>query len=153
MKSRPLTYLLLVAAFGVWGVVAWKLFSSGPKPVAHTPTVVITVGTDTCPHKDTLRLDYPDPFLRVVVEKPSVPMSVSARMTVRTSVQQKRSAAQITCRGRIRNQNVDYYLVSINGHVHLLRPGESAEDFTLQQVRNDSLLIICKADCYLVRVP
>ena len=34
MKSRPLTYLLLVAALGVWGVVAWKLFSSGPKPSA-----------------------------------------------------------------------------------------------------------------------
>ena len=58
MKSRPLTYLLLVAALGVWGVVAWKLFSSGPKPSAVTPAAVLAVGSDTRTDDDTLRLDY-----------------------------------------------------------------------------------------------
>ena len=40
MKSRPLTYLLLVVALGIWGVVAWKLFFSGPKPAASDPAAV-----------------------------------------------------------------------------------------------------------------
>ena len=151
MKSRPLTYLLLVAALGVWGVVAWKLFSSGPKPSAVASPVAPAVGSDPSTDDDTLRLDYPDPFLRTAAAKP--PARTSAKGTPRPTAQKKRSAAKLVCTGRIRKQGTDHYLVSIDGRVHLLRQGQRAGDFTLRQVRNDSLVMARDTECYLVKVP
>ena len=151
MKSRPLTYLLLVAALGVWGVVAWKLFSSGPKPSAVASPVAPAVGSDIRTDDDTLRLDYPDPFLRTAAAKP--PARTSAKGTPRPTAQKKRSAAKLACTGRIRKQGTDHYLVSIDGRVHLLRQGQRAGDFTLRQVRNDSLVMARDTECYLVKVP
>lgn len=151
MKSRPLTYLLLVAALGVWGVVAWKLFFSGPKSSAVAPAAVPAVGSDTHTDGDTLRLDYPDPFLRTAAAKPSA--RTSAKGTPRPTAQKKRSAAKLACTGRIRKQGTDHYLVSIDGRVHLLRQGQRAGDFTLRQVRNDSLVMARDTECYLVKIP
>lgn len=151
MKSRPLTYLLLVAALGVWGVVAWKLFFSGPKPSAVTPAAVPAVGSDTRTDDDTLRLDYPDPFLRTAAAKP--PARTSAKGMPRPTTQKKRSAAKLACTGRIRNRGVDRYLISIDGRVHLLRQGQRAGDFMLRQVRNDSLVMVRDTECYLVKIP
>ena len=151
MKSRPLTYLLLVAALGVWGVVAWKLFSSGPKPTAVAPPVVSVLRNDSPASDDTLRLDYPDPFLRTAAANP--PVRTSAKGTPRPTAQKKRSAAKLACTGRIRKQGTDHYLVSIDGRVHLLRQGQRAGDFTLRQVRNDSLVMARDTECYLVKVP
>ena len=151
MKSRPLTYLLLVVALGIWGVVAWKLFFSGPKPAASDPAAVPAVGSDTRTDDDTLRLDYPDPFLRTATAKP--PARTSAKGTPRPTAQQKRSAAKLACTGRIRKQGTDHYLVSIDERVHLLRQGQRAGDFTLRQVRNDSLVMVRDTECYLVKIP
>lgn len=154
MKSRPLTYLLLVAALGIWGVVAWKLFFSGPKPAAVTPPAASALRNDSPASEDTLRLDYPDPFLRSVAAKPSAPIiRTSAARTPRPTTRNKRSATMLACTGRIRKQGTDHYLVSIDGRVHLLRQGQSAEDFTLRQVRNDSLVMARDTECYLVKVP
>lgn len=154
MKSRPLTYLLLVAALGIWGVVAWKLFFSGPKPATVAPPPASALRNDRPASVDTLRLDYPDPFLRSVASKPPVPITrILAARTPRPTARKKRSAAKLVCTGRIRKQSIDHYLVSIDGRVHLLRQGESAGDFTLRQIRNDSLIMVCDTECYLVKVP
>ena len=153
MKSRPLTYLLLVVALGIWGVVAWKLFFSGPKPAASAPAAVPAVGSDTRTDIDTLRLDYPDPFLRAAAAKPSVPAPTSAKAPVRPKAKNERSAAKLACTGRIRKQGTDHYLVSIDGRVHLLRQGESARGFTLRQIRGDSLVMVRDEERYPVKIP
>ncbi|MFQ8805351.1 MAG: hypothetical protein ACLR8Y_09905 [Alistipes indistinctus] len=150
MKSRPLTYLLLVAALGVWGVVAWKLFSSGPKPTAVAPPAASALRNDSPASDDTLRLDYPDPFCA----RPLRNRQPGHRRKGRPDRQRKkRSAAKLACTGRIRKQGTDHYLVSIDGRVHLLRQGQRAGDFTLRQVRNDSLVMARDTECYLVKVP
>lgn len=149
MKSRPLTYLLLVVALGIWGVVAWKLFFSGPKPAAAVPVARNNPRADI----DTLRLDYPDPFLRAVATRPSVPGSVSARAPVRSKAKNERPSAKLACTGRIRKEGTDRYLISIDGRNHLLRQGESAGGFTLRQIRNDSLVMVRDTECYLVKIP
>ena len=143
MKSRPLTYLLLVVALGIWGVVAWKLFFSGPKPAASDPAAVPVARNNPRADIDTLRLDYPDPFLRAVATKPSVPGSVSARAPVRSKAKNERPAAKLACTGRIRKEGTD----------RLLRQGESAGGFTLRQIRNDSLVMVRDTECYLVKIP
>ena len=153
MKSRPLTYLLLVAALGIWGVVAWKLFFSGPKPATVAPPAASALRNDNPASEDTLRLDYPDPFLRAAAAKPSVPGSVSARAPVRSKAKNERPSAKLACTGRIRKEGTDRYLISIDGRNHLLRQGESAGGFTLRQIRNDSLVMVRDTECYLVKIP
>jgi len=102
---------------------------------------------------DTLRLDYPDPFLRAVATRPSVPASTSAKAPVRSKAKNERPAAKLACTGRIRKEGTDHYLISIDGRVHLLRQGESAGGFTLRQIRNDSLVMVRDTECYLVKIP
>lgn len=152
MKSRALTYLLLVVALGVWSVVAWRIFFSRPKETATAPAAVSTREVSRI-DGDTLRLDYPDPFLRTVAAKPSAPASVPVTSTVRPAVKKERAAAQLACSGRIRTQGTDYYLVSIDGRVHLLRQSESAGDFTLRQLRGDSLVMVRDGQSYSVKIP
>lgn len=153
MKSRPLTYLLLVVALGIWGVVAWKLFFSGPKPAVSDPAAVPVARNNPRADIDTLRLDYPDPFLRAVATRPSVPGSVSARAPVRSKAKNERPSAKLACTGRIRKKETDHYLISIDGRIHLLQQGESAGGFTLRQIRNDSLVMVRDTECYLVKIP
>ena len=153
MKSRPPTYLLLVVALGIWGVVAWKRFFSGPKPAASDPAAVPVARNNPRADIDTLRLDYPDPFLRAVATRPSVPGSVSARAPVRSKAKNERPSAKLACTGRIRKEGTDRYLISIDGRNHLLRQGESAGGFTLRQIRNDSLVMVRDTECYLVKIP
>lgn len=153
MKSRGLTYLLLVVVLGVWGVVAWKLFFPGPKETIPGPVAVSGTREDLHIADDTLRLDYPDPFLRMAAAKPSAPAPVPVTSTVRPAVRKERAAAQLTCTGRIRKQGTDRYLVSVDGHVHLLRQGESGGGFTLRQLRGDSLVMVRDGQSYSVKIP
>ncbi len=153
MKSRPLTYPLLVAALGVWGVVAWKLFFSGPKPTAVAPPVVSVLRNDSPASGDTLRLDYPDPFLRTAAAKPPLPASVSVKAPVRSKAKNERPAAKLACTGRIRKEGTDHYLISIDGRVHLLRQGESAGDFRLHAVGIDSLWLAADGRKYGLKIP
>ena len=63
MKSRWTTCLLLAAVVAVWGVVAWRILAparpAAPdvRPATDAPAVPQIVA-------ETLRLDYPDPFLK-----------------------------------------------------------------------------------------
>lgn len=153
MKSRPLTYVLLIVALGVWGVVAWKLFFSGPKPAASAPAVVPAARNTPRTDIDTLRLDYPDPFLHTVATKPSVPAPTSAKAPVRPKAKNERPAAKLACTGRIRKQGTDHYLISIDGRVHLLRQGESAGGFRLHAVGADSLWLATDGRKYGLKIP
>ncbi len=153
MKSRPLTYLLLVVALGIWGVVAWKLFFSGPKPAASDPAAVPVARNNPRVDIDTLRLDYPDPFLRAVATRPSVPASTSAKAPVRSKAKNERPAAKLACTGRIRKEGTDRYLISIDDRVHLLRQGESAGGFRLHAVGADSLWLAADGRKYGLKIP
>ena len=152
MKSRWTTYLLMVVVAAVWGIVAWKIFAPADNTapaVRSEPSVPVV---QTAP-ADTLLLDYPDPFLRAVATRPSVPASTSAKAPVRSKAKNERPAAKLACTGRIRKEGTDHYLISIDGRVHLLRQGESAGGFTLRQIRNDSLVMVRDTECYLVKIP
>lgn len=153
MKSRGLTYLLLVVVLGVWGVVAWKLFFSGPKETIPGPVAVPRTRENLHIADDTLRLDYPDPFLRAAAAKPSAPAPVPVTSTARPVGRKELPAAQLACSGRIRKQGIDRYLVSVDGHVHLLARGETAAGFTLQALRGDSLVMVRDGRTYFVKIP
>lgn len=152
MKSRGLTYLLLIVVLGVWGVVAWKLFFSKPEVTPAAPAALVTRQKKP-DNGDTLWLDYPDPFLRAAVPQPA---PGTASHTVKKAVPatgKPEPAINLACNGRIRSKGTDRYLVSFDGRVHLLGRGESAEGFTLQLLRGDSIGLFRNGKIYFVKIP
>ena len=81
---------------------------------------------------------------------PSVPKRTG---TERPQVDRLKSAAKLACTGRIRKEGTDRYLISIDGRVHLLRQGESAEDFRLHAVGIDSLWLAADGRKYGLKIP
>ena len=79
MKSRWTTCLLLAAVVAVWGVVAWRILAparpAAPdvRPATDAPAVPQIVA-------ETLRLDYPDPFLKGVAAPTPAARSVVRRL-------------------------------------------------------------------------
>ena len=79
MKSRWTTYLLLAAVVAVWGVVAWRILAparpaaSDVRPATDAPAAPPIVA-------ETLRLDYPDPFLKGVAAPTPAARSVVRRL-------------------------------------------------------------------------
>ena len=152
MKSNGLTYLLLVVVLGVWSVVVWKLFFSKPEVTPAAPAALVTRQKKPA-NGDTLQLDYPDPFLRAVVPQPA-PGAISR--TVKKTVPaagKPEPVVNLACNGRIRSKGTDRYLVSFDGRVHLLGRGESAEGFTLQLLRGDSIGLFRDGKIYFVKIP
>ena len=89
MKSRWTTCLLLAAVVAVWGVVAWRILAparpSAPdvRPATDTPAVPQIVA-------ETLRLDYPDPFLKGVAAPTPAARSVVRRLPPAGKAEPKR---------------------------------------------------------------
>lgn len=137
MKSRWTTRLLLIVVAAVWGVVAWKIFRPVPEVVVpeHAPrpaadTVAVA--------DDTLRFDYPDPFLKndarevetlrpVVRELPS-----PARQVPRERVFFEHT-------GIVRSGGTTLYIVTVGGEQYELRMREQIGEFVLAAADVDSL--------------
>ena len=152
MKSRWTTYLLLVVVAAVWGIAAWKIFAPADN-MAPAPWSEPTVPVEQTAPADPLLLDYPDPFLRAVATRPSVPGSVSARAPGRSKAKNERPSAKLACTGRIRKEGTDRYLISIDGRNHLLRQGESAGGCRLHAVGADSLWLAADGRKYGLKIP
>ena len=153
MKSRPLTYTLLLVALGVWGVVIWKIFfAKTESPILESPTSSANVSSlQKC---DTLRLDYPDPFLRTISSKPTIQHRRVVHERPRSqTVSPEPPVVQLGCAGRIWKQGETYYLVSIDGHGYVLRVWETVQGYRLQHVVSDSLVLVRDPYTFRVKVP
>lgn len=153
MRSRSVTYTLLIVALGVWGVVLWKVLFSKPESInVELPSVVRV--TSPLNESDTLWLDYPDPFLREIIStvKDQQTNAVKVKHASKT-VKQEAPNVQLGCAGRICKRGVNYYLVSIGGRGYLLQEGGSAQGYRLQRLINDSLILVCGDHTYSVKVP
>lgn len=92
MKSRWTTYLLLAAVAAVWGLVAWKICAPAGAPSAAAGPIAPGAAAPAVA-SDTLRLDYPDPFLKGAARP-----AVAARAAVRPLPAAKAAAPR---RGRV----------------------------------------------------
>lgn len=153
MRSRSVTYTLLIVALGVWGVVLWKVLFSKPESVnVELPSVVRV--TPPLNESDTLWLDYPDPFLREIISTVKDQQINAANVKhASKTVTQEAPNVQLGCAGRICKQGVNYYLVSIGGRGYLLQEGGSAQGYRLQRLINDSLILVYGDHTYSVKVP
>lgn len=140
MKSRGITYLLLAIVVAVWGVVAWKIFHQSPDVSAVAIQPPHTEDTLFGSDEDTLRCDYPDPFLKNEVQRERTkPVIRALPQPIR---QLHHEQVQIEHLGSVSSGNKTCYIVLLNEVQYELHFGESATDFVLTSADEDSLYFI-----------
>lgn len=139
MKSHWTTYLLLAAVAAVWGIVAWKICapagaSSSAGPIAPVPAAPEVAS-------DTLRLDYPDPFLKSAA-RPAVAVRTPVRSLppAKAAVVRRERVAAIHL-GTVASAGGTLYILMIGGEQYALPCGGSAGDFVLADADADSLYL------------
>ena len=139
MKSRWTTCLLLAAVVAVWGVVAWRILAparpAAPdvRPATDTPAVPQIVA-------ETLRLDYPDPFLKGVAAPTPAARSVVRRLPVQLS-----HLATVTAGGQA------LHILTIGGRQYELSLRDTAAGFRLTGADRDSLYLEREGTVYGVK--
>lgn len=142
MKSRWTTYLLLAAVAAVWGLVAWRIFAPARNaaPVAVPTREVEPVAATTA---DTLRLDYPDPFLKGVVRpQPAAPRPVVRRLPpAKKTTAKPRERVRIVHLATVAAGGQALHILTIGKRQHELRAGETSDGWRLARVDGDSLYL------------
>lgn len=151
MKNKKLTYFLIVAVLGVWGIIIYRII--GAMSADNDTTLPATIPTvkesynDFSIPKDTtkLLLNYRDPFgltgqkdtttLKPVKSPVHSSSTVPAKPTVNWSF--------ITYAGYVRNPTTKKLiaLVNINGQSTTLSEGESKNQVKLLKNLRDSIKI------------
>ena len=148
MKSKTTVYLLIAAVMVIWGVIAWKLFapSRGEIYTARPPAPETVVASE----RDTLILDYPDPFLK---KRPgaSTHTTVPAKKKEPEPQPPKiREECQLRYIGHIRRGKVRRCIVESGGAHHSVATGESVDGFRLAKIFPDSLVFTKDGFSYTV---
>lgn len=140
MKSRWTTCLLLAAVVAVWGVVAWRILAparpAAPdvRPATDAPAVPQIVA-------ETLRLDYPDPFLKgVAAPTPAGKAEPKRRERVQLS-----HLATVTAGGQA------LHILTIGGRQYELSLRDTAAGFRLTGADRDSLYLEREGTVYGVK--
>ncbi len=138
MKSKPVTYMLIAVVLVIWGVILWKVFSpkddSAPLPPPQKRAET------TAPAADTLLLDYRDPFLGATAKKPAAKPAVTTRVAAPPPPEPPPPVEhRLRYMGSISRGGVPYGLVEINGTLHTIRRGETADGYRLETVWQDSV--------------
>lgn len=153
MKSKPLTYLLIVSVAAVWGIIFYRIFSAqGDEEISLTPLTKynkVNESLDDYVMKDTfiLSLNYRDPFLTDVPD-------VNIKTANITSEAQKSSVNELSHKPAI-NWNIIKYtgfisnplkkspvaIVQVNGTEHMMKEGESMDGVKLIRILRDSVKV------------
>lgn len=138
MKSRWTTRLLAVAVTVVWGLVAWRMLVP-TRPVVSNRTPTLSAREYSASATETLRLNYPDPFLR------NAPTAAPARQPLprrqpptpkkpRTPLRAEHLAS-FAAAGR------ELHILTLDGRTCELRPGDTAAGFRLRKADAESLYL------------
>ena len=142
MKSRWTTCLLLAAVVAVWGVVAWRILAparpAAPdvRPAADAPAPAPTVA-------ETLRLNYPDPFLKDAARpQAAAPRPVVRRLPpARKTEPKRRERVQLSHLATVTVGGQALHILTIGGRQYELSLRDTAAGFRLTGVDRDSLYL------------
>jgi len=141
MKSRLSTYILFVAAFAVWGLVAWKIiFPRHTSPDTITPKVVAQKTEQSDGYR--LLLDYEDPFLKGVDAPKPLEDTGTSPSTNRTHSRESeifQEPPPMKYAGTISAGGKTLFLVEHGGTLSSLSVGETIEGYTLTDASPDSV--------------
>ena len=151
MKSRWTTCLLLAAVVAVWGVVAWRILAparpAAPdvRPATDAPAVPQIVA-------ETLRLDYPDPFLKGVAAPTPAARSVVRRLPPAGKAEpERRERVQLSHLATVTAGGQALHILTIGGRQYELSLRDTAAGFRLTGADRDSLYLEREGTVYGVK--
>lgn len=151
MNSRWTTYLLLAVVVAVWGIVAWKIFAPvtetapAARPKAAAPSSEPLVA-------DTLRLDYPDPFLKGVPRQRTPTAATPVRrLPAAKPSPPRRERVKIVHLGTVASSGKRLFILSVGDGQYEIACGGAAGDFVLVGFDRDSLYLRKDGITYGVR--
>ena len=137
MKSKITTYLLFASVLIIWGVIIWKLFAPTRPEIYTPPTSASKAATNE--RSDTLKLNYPDPFLKKrVAVGAQTPTNPPLRAIV--TLERVREDCPIKYIGYMRRGETNYYVAKSNGVHHSVTAGDMIHGFYLAKTYLDSLI-------------
>lgn len=137
MKSRWTLRLLAAAVAVVWGLVAWRIFAPGRQAVPDG-TPASPPGERPEVAAETLRADYPDPFLKGAASpaplrrQPVRPLHSRPKRLRRTPPHAVHLAT-VSAAGR------EYHILTFDGRPCELQRGDTVAGFRLRGADADSL--------------
>lgn len=151
MKSKKTTYLLLAVALIVWSVIFYKLsFSKPPRKESCVPDRMVS--NKASDKKDSLRLDYRDPFLGSVarVEEVSIQREDFTDIVSRKSRKYKIPTEELCYYGRITNCKQTYCLIGIGNEYYQMAKGDIKVGFKLTGIYEDSVYLEKQGEVYRI---
>lgn len=142
MKSRKTTYLLLAVTLIVWGVILYKLLF--PKTTQEEFRISAPVAENKTPDKkDSLWLNYRDPFLGTVamIEEVPIPREDFMDKVSWEEKKNKKPMGDLCYYGRITNHKQTYCLISIGNEHHQMERGDIRDGFKLTHIYEDSVYL------------
>ena len=135
--SKYTTVLLAILVAGIWAGVVWIAVSPGHK-AAPVSAVRGTVQDRSVKVEDTLRLDYPDPFLKRTQESRTEESGTAEAEEQRAEPVQHK----FQYLGHIHNKarGTDTYILRIDGTRYSLTPGQYAGELRLVRATADELI-------------
>ncbi|MCX4336580.1 MAG: hypothetical protein K1V99_11590 [Bacteroidales bacterium] len=139
-RKKIMTAVLLIAVVIIWGVIILKVVHGNRPPqmpiVKSTPEKPVDKG-----HKDSLRLDYRDPFIGDFVRaKPEKKAFVPHVKVVRKEPEHP-PVPDFTFKGLIGNGSVQRAMVLKNGNLHMLSIGEMIGEFKVEGIFPEYMIV------------
>ncbi|MDL2319680.1 hypothetical protein LJC45_00915 [Alistipes sp. OttesenSCG-928-B03] len=152
MKSKKTTYLLLAAVVAVWGLILWRVFLRTPDERAAVIPERRAVAEATV--ADTLVLDYRDPFLGVVAPPKPTPRPRTTPQTAAKPAPPPKPPTLHRLRylGRITRGGTPHALIEIDGALHTMKKNDTANDYRLTTLWQDSVRLAWKDETCTVRL-
>ena len=167
MKNKALTYLLSAFVLIIWGTIFYKIFFHSEE-VESTPDIIIP--TMVSAQSDTtydyhLRLDYPDPFIRVPMKRgekgaPKAPISQKSKSVASNRNQASPSTTNapanvvwppIKYEGSIKSNQKTTAIISVNGKTSFLAQGQTFLEVKIESITKDSIIVSYKKQTNTIR--
>lgn len=139
-RNKVLTGILLIAVVLVWGIIVLKVIRGGR--TAEVPVVEdmpkMPVNSE---QKDSLRLDYRDPFLGEFIKiKQDKKMQLPQVKVARKEPEQP-PVPDFTFKGLIGNGTGQRAMILKNGSLHILGPGEMIGEFKVIRISPEQMTV------------
>ncbi len=119
MKSRKITYFLTVVVLTFWGLISYKLFTRLDSRKTASETVVTRDTVNQKTERETLKLNYPDPFLKGIKKV----QNDSTKIKRKILKKQKTEEINVAYLGKVYIGGNVYYMLSENDTCRNLRAG------------------------------
>lgn len=143
LKNKKITYLLIVLVALIWGLIFYKIYSkfAGKKQVERILShSVVRVENGEHDSVFTLSLDYPDPFLKGVVQSSDATLM---RTAINTSNIKVVNWPIIEYRGLLTNSNRNEStgLLRVQSIDHLVKQGKVYAAIKIRTITKDSIFL------------